>query len=46
MLVNLTFSLHGNKSENYDINCAVFREDQKVLISTNRFSMATDCFDC
>ena len=29
------------KSVNYDINCALFREVQSFIISSNRFSMAT-----
>ena len=40
MLVNL-FLLHGVKSVNYDTNCALFREVQSFITSTNRFSMAT-----
>ena len=42
MLVNLfCFLLRGVKSVNYDINCALFREVQSFIISSNRFSMAT-----
>ena len=37
----LNFLLRGVKSVNYDINCALFREVQSFIISTNRFSMAT-----
>ena len=29
------------KSVNYDINCALFREVQRFVMSTNRFSMTT-----
>ena len=37
----LAFLLHGVNSLNYDINCALFREVQSLITSTNRFSMAT-----
>ena len=36
----LNFLLRGVKSVNYDINCALIREVQSFIISTNRFSMA------
>ena len=41
MLGKLFFLLYGVKSVNYDINCALFREVQRFIFSTNRFSMAT-----
>ena len=37
----IIFLLYSVKSVNYDINCALFREVQSFIISTNRFSMAT-----
>ena len=37
----INFFLFGVKSVNYDINCALFREVQTLIINTNRFSMAT-----
>ena len=37
----IIFLLYGVKSVNYDINCALFRDVQSFIISTNRFSMAT-----
>ena len=33
------FLLYSVKSVNCDINCALFREVQGFIISTNRFSM-------
>ena len=36
----INFLLYGVKSVN-EINCALFREVQRFIISTNRFSMAT-----
>ena len=36
----INFLLYGIKSVN-DINCALFCEVQRFIISTNRFSMAT-----
>ena len=35
------FVLYGVKSVNFDINCALFREVQRFIMSTNRFSMTT-----
>ena len=37
----INFLLYGVKSVNYDINCALFREAQRFIMSTNRFSMTT-----
>ena len=37
----LIFLWHGVHSVNYDINCALFREVQNFITSSNRFSMAT-----
>ena len=37
----INFLLCGIKSVNYDINSALFREVQRFIISTNRFSIAT-----
>ena len=37
----INFLLYGVKSVNYDINCALFREVQRFIISINHFSMAT-----
>ena len=37
----LNFLLYGVKSENYDINCALFCEVLIFVINTNHFSMAT-----
>ena len=37
----LNFLLYGVKSENYDINCALFRDVHTFIINNNRFSMAT-----
>ena len=37
----IIFLLYGVKSVNYDINCALFREVQRFIMSTNRFSMTT-----
>ena len=37
----INFLLYGVKSVNYDINCALFREVQRFIMSTNRFSMTT-----
>ena len=30
-----------HSSVNYDVNCVLFREVQRFIMSTNRFSMAT-----
>ena len=40
-VTKINFLLSGVKSVNYDINCALFREVQRFIMSTNRFSMAT-----
>ena len=37
----INFLLYGVKSVNYDVNCVLFREVQRFIMSTNRFSMAT-----
>ena len=37
----IIFLLYSVKSVNYDINRALFREVQRFIMSTNRFSMAT-----
>ena len=37
----INFLLYGVKSVNYDINCALFHEVQRFIMSTNRFSMTT-----
>ena len=41
MLRKFLFLLYGVKSVNYDISCALFREVQSFVISTNRSSMAS-----
>ena len=41
MLEKLIFLLYGVKSVNYDVNCVLFCEVQRFIMSTNRFSMAT-----
>ena len=37
----INFLLYGVKSVNYDVNCVLFREVQRFIMSTNCFSMAT-----
>ena len=37
----INFLLYGVKSVNFDINCALFREVQRFIMSTNRFPMTT-----
>ena len=41
MLEKLIFYCTAFKSVNYDVNCVLFREVQRFIMSTNRFSMAT-----
>ena len=37
----INFLLYGVKSVSYDVNCVLFCEVQRFIMSTNRFSMAT-----